>query len=91
MVERLEIWGVSTEFCRVIYNCITYSITQITVKKIKLVLDIPFVTANRVAAWGVLYPDTWPSYSTDYRYIVCDHSSKNGCIITYCGSLKLRY
>jgi len=69
---------VSTEFCRVIHNCITYSITQITVKKVKLALDIPFVTANRVAACGVLYPDTWPSYSIDYRYIVCDHSSKNG-------------
>ena len=61
---------------------------QITVKKIKLVLDIHFVTANRVAAYVVLYPDTWPSYTADYRYIVCDHSSKNGCSIIPCGSLS---
>jgi hypothetical protein len=56
-----------------LYNLINYANNF---KKIKLVLDIPFVTANLVAACGVLYPDTWPSYSTDYRYVVYDHSSK---------------
>jgi hypothetical protein len=71
-----------------LYNLFYYANNY---KKVKLLLDIPFVTANRVAACGVLYPDTWPSYSTDYRYVVCDHSSKNDCIITPCGSLKLRY
>jgi hypothetical protein len=67
MVEWLSTRRVSTEFCRVIYTCLTYSITQIAVKKINLVLDIPFVAANRVAGCRMCHPDTWPSYSTDYR------------------------